>query len=177
MGFLDHYTPRSAPAPSQPEPERRAVVSVPWNVGDDLGAMSHRPVTFDRAASFGAVFGAWRYLADQIATLPVHAYRDLGDRKQRMASLPQLFQQPAAQGTLIEWLYRAVVAMASRGNAVGIVTGRLTNDTDLKWDAGTDVDLVGYEGVWRDTTAADWTNSKFVRNVVTYIAPTMSKDN
>jgi HK97 family phage portal protein len=121
LSFLDHYTPKRTPAP---EPEQRAIVSVPWNVGDDLGPMHHRPVTFDRAASFGAVFGAWRYLADQIATLPIHSYRDLGDRKQRMGSLPQLFQQPAAQGTLVEWLYRVVVSMASRGNAVGLVTGR-----------------------------------------------------
>ena len=120
MSFLDHYQP---PRPPTPEPERRSVNTVPWNVGAD-DPFHHRPVTFDRAASFGAVFGAWRYLADQIATLPVHAYRDLGDRKQRMPNLPQLFQQPAAQGTLVEWLYRAVVSMASRGNVVGLVTSR-----------------------------------------------------
>lgn len=102
--------------------EQRAIDSVPWNVGPPL----YQPgaIDFDRAASFGAVFGAWRYLADQIATLPLHAYRDLGDRRQRLGSLPVLFQQPAAQGTLVDWLYRAVIAMASRGNAVGIVTSR-----------------------------------------------------
>jgi Zn-dependent M28 family amino/carboxypeptidase len=76
-----------------------------------------------------------------------------------------------------------MVTLASIANApgkpknVGIVTGRLTNDTDLKWDASTDADLAGYEVVWRDTTAADWTNSKFVGNVTTYTAAKMSKDN
>jgi hypothetical protein len=60
---------------------------------------------------------------------------------------------------------------------VGIVTGRLTNDTDLKWDANTDADLAGYEVVWRDTTAAEWTNSAFVGNVIAYTAKAMSKDN
>jgi HK97 family phage portal protein len=103
------------------ELEQRAITSLPWNVGDPLHPAA---VTFDRAASFGAVFGAWRYLADQIATLPLHAYRDLGDRRQRLGSLPQLFQQPAVQGTLVDWLFRAVIAMASRGNAVGVVTAR-----------------------------------------------------
>ncbi|MEQ1762899.1 MAG: M20/M25/M40 family metallo-hydrolase [Pyrinomonadaceae bacterium] len=76
-----------------------------------------------------------------------------------------------------------MVTLASIANApakpknVGIVTGRLTNDTDLKWDASTDADLAGYEVVWRDTTAADWTTSKFVGNVTVYTAVKMSKDN
>jgi HK97 family phage portal protein len=106
----------------QPVPAaQRSVTSLPWSHGDPV---THQPVTFDRAASFGAVFGAWRYLADQIATLPLHAYRDLGGRRQRMASLPQLFQQPAVQGTMVEWLYRLVVSMASRGNGVGLIMAR-----------------------------------------------------
>ena len=76
-----------------------------------------------------------------------------------------------------------MITLASIANApakpknVGIVTGRLTNDTDLKWDASTDADLAGYEVVWRDTTAADWTNAKFVGNVTAYTAAKMSKDN
>jgi hypothetical protein len=76
-----------------------------------------------------------------------------------------------------------MIALASLANApakpknVGIVTGRLTNDTDLKWDANTDADLAGYEVVWRDTTSAIWTNSVFVGNVTTYTAKEMSKDN
>ena len=71
----------------------------------------------------------------------------------------------------------SLAAAPAKPKNVGIVTGRLTNDTDLKWDAGTDGDLAGYEVVWRDTTAADWTDSKFVGNVATYTAAKMSKDN
>lgn len=76
-----------------------------------------------------------------------------------------------------------LVALASLANApakpknVGIVTGRLTNDTDLKWEANTDADLAGYEIVWRDTTAVEWTGSMFVGSVTTYTAKAMSKDN
>jgi Zn-dependent M28 family amino/carboxypeptidase len=65
----------------------------------------------------------------------------------------------------------------ARPRNVGIVTARLTNDTDLKWDASVDADLAGYEVVWRDTTAPVWTNSVFVGNVTTYTAKAMSKDN
>ena len=60
---------------------------------------------------------------------------------------------------------------------VGIITAGLTNDTVLKWDANTDADIAGYEVVWRDTTAAEWTNSVSVGNVTTYTAKAMSKDN
>ncbi|HMT06590.1 MAG TPA: M28 family metallopeptidase [Pyrinomonadaceae bacterium] len=76
-----------------------------------------------------------------------------------------------------------LIALASLASApakprnVGIVTGRLTNDTDLKWDANTDADLAGYEVVWRDTSDAAWTGGTFVGNVTTYAAKNMSKDN
>jgi hypothetical protein len=72
----------------------------------------------------------------------------------------------------------ATLALApARPKNVGIITGRLTNDTDLKWDAGQDADLAGYEVVWRDTTSPFWTNSLFVGNVTAYTAKEMSKDN
>lgn len=74
----------------------------------------------------------------------------------------------------------ALATLASapaKPKGVVIVTARLTNDTDLKWTANTDVDLAGYEVVWRDTTASEWTNSQFVGNVTTFTAAGMSKDN
>ena len=76
-----------------------------------------------------------------------------------------------------------LIAFASLANApakprnVGIVTGRLTNDTELKWDANTDIDLAGYEVVWRDTTAAEWTGKKFVGKVGKFLVENRSKDN
>ena len=65
----------------------------------------------------------------------------------------------------------------ARPKGVVILTTRLTNDTDLKWDANTEPDLAGYEIVWRDTTSPVWTNSKFVGNVTTFTVKGMSKDN
>jgi len=76
-----------------------------------------------------------------------------------------------------------LIALASLASApakpknVGIVTSRLTNDTELKWDANTDTDLAGYEIVWRDTTAAEWTDSLPIGNVTTYVMKGRSKDN
>jgi Zn-dependent M28 family amino/carboxypeptidase len=60
---------------------------------------------------------------------------------------------------------------------VNIITGRLTNDTDLKWDANADADLAGYEIVWRATDSPVWTNSQFVGAVTNYTMKEMSKDN
>ncbi|HUQ31626.1 MAG TPA: M28 family metallopeptidase [Pyrinomonadaceae bacterium] len=95
-------------------------------------------------------------------------------------------------GDLPEFVDFAYIAQVARVNAaslaslalaparpanVGIVTARLTNDTDLKWDANTEPDLAGYEIVWRDTTSPVWTNSRSVGNVTSFTMPGMSKDN
>jgi Zn-dependent M28 family amino/carboxypeptidase len=72
----------------------------------------------------------------------------------------------------------AALALApATPKSVGIVTARLTNDTDLKWAANTEPDLMGYEIVWRDTTSPTWTNSRMVGNVTSYTMKGMSKDN
>ena len=61
--------------------------------------------------------------------------------------------------------------------SVGIVTARLTNDTDLRWAANTESDLAGYEIVWRETTSPVWTHSRMVGTATTYTMKGMSKDN
>lgn len=65
----------------------------------------------------------------------------------------------------------------ARPKNVGLITTRLTNNTELKWDANKENDLAGYEIVWRDTTAPVWTNSQLVGNVTSYTMKGMSKDN
>lgn len=60
---------------------------------------------------------------------------------------------------------------------VGIVTARLGNDTELKWDASTEADIAGYEIVWRETTSPVWTNSLAVGNVTSHVMKNMTKDN
>ncbi len=57
-----------------------------------------------------------------------------------------------------------------------ILTASLTNDTDLVWDRGSEPDLAGYEVVWRETTAAEWTHVIPVGDV-TSATVDLSKDN
>jgi hypothetical protein len=65
----------------------------------------------------------------------------------------------------------------ARPKDVGLITTRLTNDTELKWNANKEPDLAGYEIVWRDTTSPVWTNARPVGNVTTFTMTGMSKDN
>jgi Zn-dependent M28 family amino/carboxypeptidase len=73
----------------------------------------------------------------------------------------------------------ALAALASgpaRPKTVTFPTS-LSNDTPIKWDANKEPDLAGYEIVWRDTTAAVWTNTQPIGNVLTFTMKGMSKDN
>lgn len=65
----------------------------------------------------------------------------------------------------------------SRPAGVTIVAQRLSNDTELRWEANKEPDLAGYEIVWRETTDAVWTNAKPVGNVTGFTMKGMSKDN
>lgn len=65
----------------------------------------------------------------------------------------------------------------SRPKGVTIPAQRLSNDTELRWEANKEPDLAGYEVVWRDTTAPVWTNSRPVGNVTSFTMKGMSKDN
>jgi hypothetical protein len=53
---------------------------------------------------------------------------------------------------------------------------KLTYDTDLKWTADPEPDVVGYEVVWRDTTEPLWTHARFVGDVTSYTLTGINKD-
>jgi hypothetical protein len=94
-------------------------------------------------------------------------------------------------GDLVEFCDFAYIARVTRVNAAalwslaqapgtpkGVVidTTQLTNETTLRWQRGTSADLAGYEVVWRETTAPDWTNVLAVGDVTT-VTIDLSKDN
>lgn len=59
---------------------------------------------------------------------------------------------------------------------VRVRTTGLTNSTELLWDRGTEPDLVGYEVVWRETTAPEWTRVIDAGDVTSHEVD-LSKDN
>ncbi|MBB4701619.1 M28 family metallopeptidase [Sphaerisporangium siamense] len=83
-------------------------------------------------------------------------------------------------GDLVEFLDFGYIARVARVNAatlyslaqgpgtpknLRILSADLTNDTTLVWDRGADAGLAGYEVVWRETTAPDWTHAIDVGDV------------
>jgi hypothetical protein len=101
-------------------------------------------------------------------------------------------EEGVVYGDLPEFVDFGYVAQVARVNAaalamlalapaapenVGIVTRRLTSDTELRWDASAGPDVDGYEVVWRETTAPYWTHARRVGSVTTVTMPGLSKDN
>lgn len=118
--------------------EQRAIESVPWDTGDGV---PRSRMTEQRALALAPVYAANRHIADTVSTLPLDAYRNLGDVRQPMSSLPQLFRDMQTTGQLGPWLYQAVTSLGLRGNAVGYITARdgLGFPTAITWLAMCDV--------------------------------------
>ena len=97
----------------------------------------------------------------------------------KYGDLPEFVDYPyVANVARVNAANLAMLALApARPGGVVILTARLSNDTDLKWDANKEPDLAGYEIVWRDTTSPVWTNSRWVGNVTSYTMKGLSKDN
>jgi phage portal protein BeeE len=76
------------------KPEQRAVTTIPWNVGGP----SQASVTQSQALSLAPMFACNRILASSVSTLPLKAYRKLGDTREPMSSLPALFANLQTDG-------------------------------------------------------------------------------
>lgn len=90
-----------------------------WGSGTDTEQMHGDKIHV--ALSMVPVFAATRLIADSVASLPLQAYRQVGDVRTPM-SPPALLRDPSQFGTVYDWVHRAVVSLALRGNAYGLVT-------------------------------------------------------
>lgn len=97
----------------------------------------------------------------------------------KYGDLPEFVDYPyVADVARVNAASLAALALApSRPKNVNVLTARLSNDTDLKWDANKEPDVAGYEIVWRETTSPIWTDAKAVGNVTMFTMEGMSKDN
>lgn len=125
---------RRQAAPDSGESEQRLLdtTSVPWPT-DTLASPS--AVSEEGALRLSAVMAAGRLLAANIAAVPLYTYRLQADGSKQRLSNGSLFTQPCAQGTLHDWVFRAVTGLAYRGNAIGVVTARdyLEYPTLVEW--------------------------------------------
>lgn len=98
--------------------EARAISPEAFIRGDELAGYS----LTSKALRLTPVYAAVSLLADGVASLPLQAYRLSADGARQRADLPPLFRAPAAQGTVYDWIHRAMVSLLLRGNAYGLIT-------------------------------------------------------
>jgi Peptidase family M28 len=57
-----------------------------------------------------------------------------------------------------------------------VITAQLSYDTELRWDANPEPDVIGYEVVWRDSIEPLWTEARRVGNVTSATIAGLNKD-
>lgn len=111
--------------------ERRAITSVPWIEGGPLQSQ----VSIDRALALIPLFACVRMLGDSVASLPLQAYRRIGPAREPMTSQPSLIDDPSSLMRPFQWKHQAVVSLALRGNAYGLILARdgFQFPTQIEW--------------------------------------------
>lgn len=93
-----------------------------WGRGNDASILG---VSIESGLRLIPVYAATSLLADTVATLPMHVYRDLGNGvRDKVRVQPKLVTKPAPFGGRIAWVHQAMTSMLLRGNAYGVVLTR-----------------------------------------------------
>jgi Peptidase family M28 len=108
-----------------------------------------------------------------------HQHQDVRvENGKQFGDLPQFVDFPyLARVTRVVGSSLAALARAPRApRDAEIVAAALSYDTELRWAANPEADVVGYEVVWRDSTEPLWTHARQVGNVTTYTIAGLNKD-
>lgn len=110
--------------------DTRAIETLPWISGGPSGRMID-------ASDWKALipyFASVRILAEQVSALPMQSYRQDGDISKRITD-GQLIKNPSSIDRRVTWIRKAVISLATRGNAYGIITGfdGLGFATGIEW--------------------------------------------
>lgn len=100
--------------------EQRAitVADVPWS----HGGVSLAPSSVEQSLRLIPLYAAVAGIADSIATLPLHAYQNLGAGiRQPVEKTPALVKDPGVVGSRVDWLVQAITSLLLRGNAYGLI--------------------------------------------------------
>lgn len=98
--------------------EQRAIETVPWGHGGPTG----RTIDASQWQALIPYFACVRVLADQISACPLQTYRQDGEISKRITD-GQLIKNPSSIVRRTTWVRQAVISLATRGNAYGIITG------------------------------------------------------
>jgi len=111
--------------------EQRAITTLPWNFGGPLRST----ISQEKALGLTAFFAGVRHITDFCTTLPLKAYREVGEERIPMPGLPKLFADLKTDGLLVPWLCQGLVSVVIRGNAVGLIaaTDGFGFPTNIAW--------------------------------------------
>lgn len=138
--------------PSRRKTEQRSISFQDfWGSGADVATVNANSI--NTALTLAPVWAATRLIADNIAALPLQAYRKTGDVRTQI-STPSLFTEPTIFGGSYEWVQRALVSLLLRGNAYGLVTSvdSLGYPRQVEWLHPDDVTIKDD----RTTTRPEW---------------------
>jgi hypothetical protein len=91
---------------------------------------------------------------------------------ERFVDFPYLARVTRVIGSSLAAMARAPRAPADSR----VIASALGYDTELRWTADPEPDVVGYEVVWRDSTEPLWTHARFVGNVTDATIKNLNKD-
>jgi HK97 family phage portal protein len=134
--------------------EDRAITSLPWVAG----GYSPSQRVESNALSLIPYFACVRVLAEQISTLPLETFRASGSVLNRIPD-SQFVTNPSVVVDPVTWKRQAVISLATKGNAVGLITGfdDMGFVTGLEWIPWNEIHIVesGYPQVkyyWKSTS-------------------------
>lgn len=130
MGIFKDFGRDLAAAFRRSSPETRSIDTLPWISGEPTGRM----IDASNWQALIPYFASVRVLAEQISALPLQTFRQDGDISKRITD-GQLIKNPAAYARRSTWVRQAVISLATRGNAYGIITGfdGLGFATGIEW--------------------------------------------
>ncbi len=98
--------------------DTRAIDTLPWISGGPSG----RQIDASDWKALIPYFASVRVLAEQVSALPMQSFREVGDISKRVPD-GQLIKNPSSVDRRVTWVRKAVISLATRGNAYGIITG------------------------------------------------------
>lgn len=110
--------------------ETRSIENLPWISGGPSGRM----IDASNWKSLIPYFASVRVLAEQVSALPMQSFRQDGDLSKKITD-GQLIKSPSVIDRRVTWVRKAVISLATQGNAVGIITGfdGLGFPTGIEW--------------------------------------------
>jgi HK97 family phage portal protein len=90
--------------------------------GETVPTWAGISVSSESAMQLLAVYGAVRLITDQISTLPIDCFRELGDGSKQEISRPAWLMNPTVDLTFTEWCTQVLSSLLLHGNAYVQVT-------------------------------------------------------